>query len=137
MTWSPEKQYNLAMSIAAYFLNPLYFFSLLGILFLASILMAVSSLLDYRRKTATQGELSAKIANLQGEVEKLKSELSVRGQMYDGLKGQYEELEKDFEKIMQEPKGTAVPAKAPNKSVVSLLQDLQDIQNPSANKNPP
>ena len=40
---------------------------------------------------------------------KLKEELSLSKQMYDGLKGQYEELENSMERLVQESEEKKVP----------------------------
>lgn len=46
--------------------------------------------------------LSRKIKELEEEVAKLKRELALSNQMYDGLKGQYDELERNSERLAQQ-----------------------------------
>jgi chromosome segregation ATPase len=86
-----------------------------------------------------------RIAELQAELNKTRNELHLKGQMYEGLKSQYAELEKELEKALpaaqqkdkpgQPPQGqvplvTKETEGSPDKSVASLLQDLQRIQPP-------
>ncbi|HTY44791.1 MAG TPA: hypothetical protein VMD52_02220 [Patescibacteria group bacterium] len=75
----------------AYLLQPVFFLSLLALLFVLSVMAVIST----ARKDRQQ------IATLRVELEKAREEAAVKNQMYEGLKGQYDELEKDFEKASQ------------------------------------
>jgi uncharacterized membrane protein len=92
------------VNIISYFTQPVGFFSLLAVFFLLSVLVVVS---------IAQKDTSEK-KGLKEEIKKLKEDLTVKNQMYEGLKGQYGELEKDFEKMSQSDL-TAAPQ--PSKSI--------------------
>ncbi|GEM_PF-5358393 len=53
----------------------------------------------------------AKISELEGHILKLKKEIELSTEMYDGLKVQYEDLERDMDKIQQAAMSKDVPAK--------------------------
>lgn len=55
-----------------------------------------------KQEIYAKGDLSKKIEDLEGELAKSKRELSLSNQMYEGLKGQYNELEKNLEKLAQQ-----------------------------------
>jgi hypothetical protein len=88
------------MNIITYLLQPIFFLSLLAVLFVLSVIVAVSA----ARKDRQQ------IVSLRVELEKTREELAVKNQMYEGLKGQYDELEKDFEKASQSAPSRPSPA---------------------------
>jgi DNA repair exonuclease SbcCD ATPase subunit len=55
-----------------------------------------------KKQLADRQELDNKVTTLQQELEKSKRELSVANQMYEGCKGQYEELEEKFAQLFQQ-----------------------------------
>jgi len=171
-------------------LNPLVFLGALTALFVLAVIAAVTSFHDTgKQKKDVQGlldteiksrqEMAARLSSLRAENEKLKSEMAVKVQMYEGLKAQYDELEKDFERMSEEHQSQQitivtpekskpaepvsidilqpleeekpVPADVPetkppdpqaestrsNQSISDLIQNLQEIQKTSLNKNPP
>lgn len=95
----------------SFILNPMIFFGSLIALFVISLLVAFISFrqdnkdneLDtlLKQEIAAREELEKKAANLQQESDSLKKELLLKEELYHGLKGQYDELEKDFERISQ------------------------------------
>jgi len=87
----------------AYLLVPQVFFGLLFGLFIISILIVFSF---NRQEKRSSVELIEKELVLKKEIaakneleKKLKEELSLSKQMYDGLKGQYEELENSLQDL--------------------------------------
>lgn len=54
-----------------------------------------------KKETSGKGDLEKKIKDMQNELAKLNKDLSLKNQMYEGLKGQFEELEKEQEKLVQ------------------------------------
>jgi septal ring factor EnvC (AmiA/AmiB activator) len=83
------------MNLSSYFLTPVFFFGLLFILSIAFILLIRSLSLQDKKN-----EEALKKAN--SDIDKLNTELSLKNQMFEGLKGQYNELEKDYEKLTQQ-----------------------------------
>lgn len=143
-----------------FILEPVVFWGILGVLFIVSILTAfllfrrdakygkITKSLD--EASSTKATLEEQIKSLQTEVVKLNNDLAVEKQMYNGLKGQYDELEKDCEKINQklQEKALIVEKSVPkesisnpdrpkiqetksDESITNLIQNLQRIQNPS------
>ena len=55
-----------------------------------------------KKEAYAKEELNNKLRNLEDEVAKLKRELFLANQMYEGLKGQYDELEKDTQNLAQQ-----------------------------------
>ena len=97
----------------AYFLIPQVFFGVLFGLFIISILIIFSFNRQDKRASL---QLSEKELVLQKEIaakneleKKLKEELFLSKQMYDGLKGQYDELENSMERLIQESQEENVP----------------------------
>ena len=89
-----------------YLLVPQVFFGVLFSLFIISIL-AVFSFNRQEKRSSLQ--LSEKELVLQKEIaakneleKKLKEELFISKQMYDGLKGQYDELENSLERLVEQ-----------------------------------
>ena len=151
------------MNITSFFTNPVAIFGSLAILFAASVVFIIffarsesrHSQLDelLKKETLEKEEAQKQEKNLQAEIEKLNNDLAVKTQMHDGLKGQYDELEKDFAKINQElenlkknqPKEEVSPQPKPaektqaekdssGKPIIDLLRDLQALQKPPTNK---
>ncbi len=91
------------MNIIAYLLQPIFFLNLLAVLFVLSVMVAVSAAQKNRQQ----------IVSLRVELEKTREELAVKNQMYEGLKGQYDELEKDFEKASQPAPSRPSPTVSP------------------------
>jgi len=91
-----------------YLLNPVVFFVLLFIL-LAIFILVMRSLSykdkksqDFLNKVISEKDTREKeLKQSQEEIARLNSELSLKTQMFEGLKGQYNELEKDYEKLAQ------------------------------------
>lgn len=117
------------------FLNPLIFFGLLGLLFVVSIAVSFLALNkeNQRKKIESLFEevnsskqvLEQKIHEFNNEINTLKKELGLKSQMYDGLRSQYAELEKDFEKLNQ-PKASQSKPQDPSSqdSIINLLKSL-------------
>jgi peptidoglycan hydrolase CwlO-like protein len=90
------------------FLNPVVFFALLFIL-LSIFMLVIRSVSDQDKKSqdvvnkavSEKDTLEKGLKQLQEEIGRLNSELSLKTQMFEGLKGQYDELEKDYEKLVQ------------------------------------
>ncbi len=174
-------------------LNPVFFLSALVGLFVLAVFAAFASFRDTGKQKKdvqklldaeirSRQEMAASLSLIKTENERLKNELAVKTQMYDGLKSQYEELEKDFNRLSEEqanPQITLVspvkdkpvepppiditepapkeeekpvPSEAPQQakspepqteevrstqSIAELIQNLQEIQKSSINKNPP
>ena len=55
-----------------------------------------------RKESFSKSTFEIKVTELQAQLEKSKRDLSANIQMYDGLKGQYDELERDMEKLQQD-----------------------------------
>ena len=96
-----------------YLLVPQVFFGVLFGLFIISILIVFSF---NRQEKRSSVELSGKELLLKKEIaakneleKKLKGELSLSKQMYDGLKGQYDELENSIERLAQESEEKKIP----------------------------
>jgi len=101
------------MGILSFILNPTVFFTLLFVVFVISMMVIYSFMREgkqnqesLRQIISSKEELEQKIINLQESVKnamerlaKAESELLIKSQMYDGLKEQYNEMEKEFEKL--------------------------------------
>jgi predicted nuclease with TOPRIM domain len=108
------------MNPLLYFSNPVFFFTLLFILLLVFILTIRSVFSqDKKAEEALKKAISDKDAfekelkGLQEEIARLKAELSLKTQMFEGLKGQYNELEKDYEKLAQKAQESGKDAYQP------------------------
>jgi len=87
-----------------------YLFQPIGFIVAVCVLLALSgvvilSLLRQDKELNKLGELEKKEAAARQELVKSKEETSLKDQMYNGLKGQYDELEKDVEKMAKESDG--------------------------------
>ena len=96
-----------------YLLVPQIFFGVLFDLFIISILMIFYF---NRQEERSNLQLSEKELLLNKEIvakneleKKLKEELFLSKQMYDGLKGQYDELESSLERLVRESEEKNVP----------------------------
>ena len=117
----------------AYLLVPHVLCGVLFGLFIISILIVFFS---NRQEKRSSVELSGKELLLKKEIaakneleKKLKEELSLSKQMYDGLKGQYDELENSMERLVQQSEEKKVPEQKiqtePSRSRIEIsLQDL-------------
>jgi chromosome segregation ATPase len=95
--------------MVTYILNPVVFFSILAVLAVLSVLIAAilsrqnrdfSKLQDdLKRESTLSDELNKKVKDFAEKLVKVNSDLALRNQMYEGLVGQYNELEKDSEKL--------------------------------------
>jgi peptidoglycan hydrolase CwlO-like protein len=63
---------------------------------------------DLDSALASNVELQKNAKALQEQINKLNAELSLKQQMYDGLKGQFDELDKDYTKLAEK---AAIPPK--------------------------
>lgn len=72
--------------------EPVIFYSLLAVFF--AVFMFVIKAVIRQNKEKDKDGLE--------EIAKLKQELLIKNQMYEGLKGQYDELERDLERLTQE-----------------------------------
>jgi predicted nuclease with TOPRIM domain len=97
------------MDIFQFIFQPSVFIILLPVLLIVST-MAVFSLLRQDRKNnglreelnkevCAKERLEKRVAQLEAEAVRLNNDLDVKTQMYNGLKDQYEELEKDFDRV--------------------------------------
>ena len=115
----------------SFILNPLIFFSVLLGLFITAMYVAFNVL----RESTGKKELEEHVLNLQHDLERLQKELSLKNELYQGLKGQYDELERDMEKLITQPQPTAEPrqvkieSSTPRPSIVDLLKSLNKTEN--------
>lgn len=102
-------------------LNPAFFFILILILLGLSMLIIrglahqdKESQKSLNKAIADKDTLVKEVQNLKYELGRLNSELSLRNQMFEGLKGQYDELERDYEKSAQKVQegGQDIPSAA-------------------------
>jgi len=97
----------------AYLLVPQVFFGVLFGLFIISILAVFSFNRQEKRSSLQLSEKEQVLKNetaAKNELEKkLKEELFLSKQMYDGLKGQYDELESSLERLVRESEEKNVP----------------------------
>lgn len=117
------------MGIINVLFNPAVFAGLMVLLCGGSVFVIIAS----SRQDKGNRELEAKLKTAQAELEKFKSELESKTQMYEGLKGQYSELEKEVERISQQkaaevPLAKEAPSEEKARAITNLLQDLQKIQ---------
>lgn len=117
----------------SFIFNPTVFFSILLGLFVISMFVAFNVLREGKKETVAKNELEKNVGNLQQEIEKLKKELSLKEELYQGLKGQYDELEKDIERLTTQSQSTE-PAQAKTEeptskpSVLDLLKSLNKTE---------
>ena len=104
------------MGIISYIFEPVIFFSILAALFVIyMIVVRQDKNLNQEAKEsikkdkvriseleAAKEELEKKLKKLEGELASSKKELSLSNQMYEGLKAQYNELEKTTERLTQQ-----------------------------------
>jgi len=104
------------MNIIPYLLVPQVFFSLLlGLCVISAWVIFIFSAQEKRlsvklsekeatlkKEISSSNELDKEVKNLRNESARLKGELSLAKQMYDGLKGQYDELENSMERLARE-----------------------------------
>ncbi len=89
-------------------LQPAVFFGLIVIVLGAGVFLMLLGSKDgktqdhvLKEAEAEREEQQKKLKSAQDELATVKQELALRNQMFDGLKGQYGELEKDFEALLQ------------------------------------
>ncbi len=118
----------------SFIFNPVVFFSILSSLFVISMFVAFNVLREGKKETVAKIELEKNAGNLGQEIEKLKKELSLKEELYQGLKGQYEELERDLERSTTQSQSTLTlqpkiqePSNKP--SIVDLLKSLNKTEN--------
>lgn len=121
------------MNPFTYILNPVVFFALLVILSAIFILTAKSVFSQDRKAEETlkkaisdKDTLEKELKSAQEEIARLNSELSLKTQMFEGLKGQYNELEKDYEKLAQKAQESAKDE--PSAQNIPQQQALQAIK---------
>lgn len=98
------------MNIITYIFEPAAFFGILTVLFTASFLVIFSFIRHGKRLSREIQENAKKDKIRISELEEMlikkeefwKKELAVSSQMYEGLKEQYNELERDMEKLTKE-----------------------------------
>lgn len=118
----------------SFIFNPVVFFSILLGLFVISMFIAFNVLREGKKETVAKIELEKNVGNLGQEIEKLKKELSLKEELYQGLKGQYDELERDLETLMtQSPSAESTQTKKIEKptlkpSVADLLRSLDKTE---------
>jgi len=116
----------------SFILNPVIFFSVLFGLFIMAMYVAFNVL----RESSEKKEFEKRASDLEHEVERLQKELSLKNELYQGLKGQYDELERDMERLNTQPQPSAEPRQAkventaPRPSIVDLLKSLNKTENP-------
>lgn len=89
------------MDIIKFLFGPVTFSIVLIVLAALSAFIVLALMRREKEFNKLEG-LADKEAAARGELVKLKEELSLKDQMYNGLKGQYDELEKDSEKLSRE-----------------------------------
>jgi len=89
------------MNIINYLFQPVGFIAAVCVLS-ALAAFIIFSLLRQDKKLSKLGELEQKESAARQELAKSKEESSLKDKMYNGLKGQYDELEKDAEKMSKE-----------------------------------
>jgi len=73
--------------------EPVIFYSLLVVFFAVFMFVIKAIIRQNKEKDKNVGP---------EEMDKLRQELLIKSQMYEGLKGQYDELERDLERLTQE-----------------------------------
>ena len=89
------------MDILNYLFQPIGFIAAVCVLF-ALAAFVIFSLLRQDKELKKLNELEQKEAAARQELVKTKEESALKDKMYNGLKGQYDELEKDAEKMSKE-----------------------------------
>lgn len=125
--------------MAAFLFNPTLFFSILAAMFVVAMFVAFNLLRaekkfrdmddQLKREKGAREEMGKNAGSLQEEIERLQKELALKEELYQGLKGQYDELEKDFERSASQPQAAdTLQAKSEKPSsrptVVDLLKSL-------------
>lgn len=89
-------------------LQPIVFFCLLFVILAIAAAVMLSGSRDQNQRQQdlnsalnSNADLEKKVKNLEEEIKRLNSELTLKNQMFEGLKGQYAELEEDFQKMAQ------------------------------------
>jgi len=125
------------MNPLSYFLNPVFFFTLLFIISGAFILaIRLISVPDKKSEETLEKlipdvkeELEKELKSAQEEIERLNAELALKIQMFEGLKGQYNELEKDYEKLAQKAPESSQDTHPPkNTPLEPQQQSIQTIK---------
>jgi chromosome segregation ATPase len=91
------------------------------------------------KEFSARNESNDKIESTEADLEKLKKELSLSNQMFEGLKGQYDELEEKFSQLFQqfleEQKKNKLLQQLPKSPVAAVtLPQSQPSQQPQANQ---
>jgi len=118
----------------SFIFNPTVFFSILLGLFVISMFVAFNVLRDGRKDTVAKNELEKNVGNLQQEIEELKKEVALKEELYQGLKSQYDELERDLERLTTQSQSagttqTKIQEPASKPSIVDLLKSLNKTEN--------
>jgi peptidoglycan hydrolase CwlO-like protein len=117
------------------------FFTLLGVLFAGFIIVLKSTNRQVQKQDAaaseilkTKEELEQKAGTLDAQITELRQELALKNQMLEGMRGQYEEMEKDYEKLRLklEQEATA-PKISPQTSPVASPQTHPESGSPLIN----
>jgi|GEM_PF-2245486 TolA-binding protein len=135
------------MDILKLLFEPIVFFSILG----GSFLLAMAALLAVARQdqkisklkeavkkeTTRKEELHNQVSGLKEEVGKLSGELGIKSKMYEGLVGQYNELERDSERLAQELESSKKSAPKPQpQGPVQPQKENQPAPNPPLKNTP-
>lgn len=124
------------MKLTPFLLNPVFFFTLFFIL-LALFILVLRWLGEHDKQgqkslnnaIADKDALAQEVERLKDELEKANAEISLRNQMFEGLKGQYAELEQDLERLIQKTQETDQQMK--EGSSVNPIRNLSNGVNPS------
>jgi len=122
------------MGMVEFMFNPAIFAGVFTFLLVIAIFVALSSMRQenkYKKLASAlqesekkKNEFELQVKQFQEEMVKFKDEIAVKNQMYEGLKGQYNELEKEMERRA----APQVPDDKTAHSVTNILKDLQRLQ---------
>lgn len=116
------------MNIINYLFQPVGFIAAVCVLS-ALAAFIIFSLLRQDKKLSKLGELEKKESAARQELAKSKEESSLKDKMYNGLKGQYDELEKDAEKMSKE--SYALKSEIENLKKAPIIKEPPKKFNPS------
>ena len=135
------------MDILKLLFEPVTFFSILAGAFLLTMLALaavagqdkkINKLKDtVKKETSQKEELHKQVGELQEKVGKLSGELEIKSKMYSGLVGQYNELERDSERLAKELESSKKNAsKAQPQAPAQPQKESQPPTNPSLKNTP-
>ena len=101
-----------------FFAHPGYFYALIAAMLVVSLFVIFSMGEEDRKSRKKYEELLAqqrlRAAELEKTLQEKDKELALSNQMYNGLKGQYEELEEKFSQLFEVPQAQVKLPKIPN-----------------------